>query len=37
MAGFGAGLRIVRGPNDALDGVTEDNVRDLIVGEKCAD
>ena len=36
MGCFGARLRIVCGPNDALDGIAEYDIRDLIMGKECA-
>lgn len=36
MARLGAGLRVVVRPDDALDGVAEDEVGDLVAGEEVA-
>lgn len=37
MANLRTGLRVLCRPDDPLDGLVEDNVGDLVTGQKCAD
>lgn len=36
MANFSAGFRVVGGADDALDGLVEDEVGELVAGEEGA-